>query len=93
MKYSLTPTILMILVMGTGIAGADEKATRVSFLEACASSAHVAETSDCNCVYNEVISEFGRDDLDTLLPFVKGQTDMDRSIQESFSFIVGKCEG
>ena len=62
------------------------------FLEACDSSPHIDEGSDCMCVFNEVVHQFGEDDAKELIPFVSGDQEMEKEVGDSLNFIAGKCE-
>jgi len=62
------------------------------FIEICEGSPFVEDGTDCACVYNEVVFQFGADDAEVLMPMISGDEKMDAEVQSSFSFIVGKCD-
>jgi len=73
-------------------ASAAEASLKEGFLEACDASPYIDEGSDCMCVFNEVVHQFGEDDAKELIPFVSGDQEMEKEVQDSLSFIAGKCE-
>jgi len=82
---------LVFLLSMLGTANAND-ALKNNFLEACESSPHVDESSDCVCVFNEVVHQFGAQDAEELVVFIKGEEVMEKEVSDSLSFISGKCE-
>jgi len=82
--------LLILLCTATNVSGTEVK---TAFLEACDASPHIDEGSNCSCVYNEVVHQFGESDAEELIPFINGDKALDSEINDALSFISGKCEG
>lgn len=73
-------------------ANASASSLKEGFLEACDASPYIDEGSNCMCVFNEVVHQFGEDDAKELIPFVSGEQEMEKEVGDSLAFIAGKCE-
>jgi len=82
-----------LLFLFAGSVNASNSLLKMSFLDACSASPYVEEMSDCGCVFNEVVNQYGNKDTQNLISYIRGEEKRERKISDSVLFISGKCEG
>jgi len=91
-KYISIGVLLISSAFMSSSAFTSDSPLKTNFLLACDSSPHIDESSDCTCIFNEVIHQFGDEDAAELIPIISGNETIEKSISDSISFISGQCE-